>query len=104
MTYIIAEPCVGVKDKGCVEIRPLDGSHDDASWRTPLIDPEARIDCARRVDACPVEATFALDDVPSSSQRPDRQELGLGQPLAPRDGSFAFSHTAWNETGGAPVL
>ena len=64
MTYIIAEPCVGVKDKACVEVCPVDCIHDDATWRTLLIDPEACIDCALCVDACPVEAIFALDEVP----------------------------------------
>ena len=65
MTYIIAEPCVGVKDKACVEVCPVDCIHDDASWATLLIDPQGCIDCALCVDACPVEAIFAADEVPA---------------------------------------
>ena len=64
MTYIIAEPCVGVKDKACVEVCPVDCIHDKASWPTLFIDPRECIDCDLCVDACPVEAIFALADVP----------------------------------------
>ena len=24
MTYVIAEPCIGVKDRGCVDVCPVD--------------------------------------------------------------------------------
>ncbi len=64
MTHIIAEPCVGVKDRSCVEVCPVDCIHDRAGWRTLLIDPAACIDCGLCIDACPVEAIFPLDELP----------------------------------------
>ena len=64
MTHIIAEPCVGVKDKACVEVCPVDCIYDDAAWEALLIHPEECIDCGLCVDACPVEAIFPLDELP----------------------------------------
>jgi len=64
MTYIIAEPCVGVKDKACVEVCPVDCIYDKESWEVLFIHPEECIDCGLCVDACPVEAIFALEEVP----------------------------------------
>ena len=65
MTHIIAEPCVGVKDKACVEICPEDCIYDDATWETRLIHPAECTDCGLCVDACPVEAIFPLAEVPA---------------------------------------
>ncbi len=65
MTYIITEPCVGVKDKACIEVCPVDCIHDQASWEALFIDPVKCIDCGLCVDACPVEAIFAFDEVPA---------------------------------------
>ncbi|MEO6909175.1 MAG: ferredoxin, partial [Abditibacteriaceae bacterium] len=28
MTYVIAEPCIGVKDRACVEVCPVDCIHE----------------------------------------------------------------------------
>ena len=66
MTYIIAEPCVNVKDKGCIEVCPVDCIHEkeDGSSNMLYIDPEECIDCGACVPACPVEAIFPQDEVP----------------------------------------
>ena len=64
MTYIIAEPCVGVKDNACVEVCPVDCIYDKESWETLFIHPEECIDCGLCVDACPVEAIFAAEELP----------------------------------------
>ncbi len=72
MSYIIAEPCIGVKDKACVEVCPVDCIHErdsdeveDKSLPDMLfINPDECIDCGACEPECPVEAIFAEDDVP----------------------------------------
>ena len=65
MTHIIAEPCVGVKDRACVESCPVDCIHDGEGWETLLIDPGECIDCGLCIDPCPVEAIFPLEELPA---------------------------------------
>ena len=70
MAFIIAEPCIGVKDTGCVTACPVDCIHpraDEVSFAsTPMlyIDPMECIDCGACVPACPVEAIYAEGDLP----------------------------------------
>ena len=62
MTHVICEPCIGVKDKSCVDVCPVDCIHEGEDQL--FIDPEECIDCQQCVAACPVEAIFAEDEVP----------------------------------------
>jgi NAD-dependent dihydropyrimidine dehydrogenase PreA subunit len=62
MVYIIAEPCIDVKDKACVEECPVDCIYEGA--RMLYIHPEECIDCAACEPVCPVEAIFYEDDTP----------------------------------------
>lgn len=64
MAYIIAEPCIGTKDKSCVDVCPVDCIHGGENDRQLFIDPEVCIDCGACVSACPVEAIFADSDLP----------------------------------------
>ena len=64
MTHIIAEPCVGVKDKACVEVCPVDCIYDQESWEALFIHPDECIDCGLCIDACPVEAIYPLEELP----------------------------------------
>ncbi|MGA3036090.1 MAG: 4Fe-4S dicluster domain-containing protein [Vulcanimicrobiaceae bacterium] len=64
MTYIITEPCIGTKDKSCVDVCPVDCIHGDEEDTMLFIDPEVCIDCGACVSACPVEAIYADADVP----------------------------------------
>ena len=72
MAYIIAEPCVDVMDKACVEVCPVDCIYEpDATnlgeddRKTMLyIHPEECIDCGACEPECPVEAIFAEEDTP----------------------------------------
>ena len=66
MTYIIAEPCVEVKDKACVEVCPVDCIHPVDGDGEPMlyIDPDECIDCGACEPECPVEAIFAEEDLP----------------------------------------
>jgi ferredoxin len=64
MAYIITEPCIGTKDKSCVDVCPVDCIHGDEEDKMLFIDPEVCIDCGACVSACPVEAIFADADLP----------------------------------------
>ena len=62
MTYIIAEPCIDIKDRSCVDVCPVDCIHEAA--RILVIDPEECIDCGACEPECPVEAIFPEDALP----------------------------------------
>ncbi len=74
MTYIIAEPCVDVRDRACVDVCPVDciyeiedtqlSEGDDAYKMILYIHPEECIDCGACEPECPVEAIFPEDEVP----------------------------------------
>ena len=64
MTYVIAEPCVDLKDKSCIEVCPVDCIIGEDEDRMLFIDPDECIDCGACVDPCPVDAIFAEEDVP----------------------------------------
>ena len=62
MTYIIAEPCIDIKDKSCVDVCPVDCIHE--ANRILVIDPEECIDCGACEPECPVNAIFEASAVP----------------------------------------
>ena len=62
MTYVIAEPCIDIKDKSCVDVCPVDCIHE--AGRVLVIDPEECIDCGACEPECPVEAIFPEDALP----------------------------------------
>ena len=62
MTYVIAEPCVDVKDRGCVDECPVDCIYEGP--RMLYIHPDECVDCGACEPVCPVEAIFYEDDVP----------------------------------------
>lgn len=64
MTYIICEPCVGVMDKACVDVCPVDCIHENEEEKMLYIHPEDCVDCGLCVPECPVDAIFADDQVP----------------------------------------
>lgn len=64
MAYIIAEPCIGVKDSACVEVCPVDCIYSTADDDMYYIHPEECIDCAMCEPECPVEAIFFEEDLP----------------------------------------
>jgi len=67
VTYTITEPCIGTKDRSCVDVCPVDCIHDDGDDDQILyIDPDECIDCGACEPACPVTAIFAEDDVPEN--------------------------------------
>lgn len=79
MTYIIAEPCVNVRDRACVEVCPVDCIYevDENTGMTPhgiqapaeffqmlYIHPEECIDCGACEPVCPVDAIFMDEETP----------------------------------------
>jgi NAD-dependent dihydropyrimidine dehydrogenase PreA subunit len=70
MAYVIAEPCVNVKDTACVDVCPVDCIHpkqDEPRYNSEemlYVDPGECIDGGACVPVCPVSAVFASDDLP----------------------------------------
>ncbi|HLJ91288.1 MAG TPA: 4Fe-4S binding protein [Candidatus Angelobacter sp.] len=72
MAYVIAEPCIGVKDAACFDVCPVDAIHpggDEPASDQLYIDPEACISCAACVPVCPVSAIYAEEDLPQRWKR-----------------------------------
>ena len=66
---MIAEPCIGTKDRACVDACPVDCIHPTkqeppSSTDQLFIDPVECISCGACVPVCPVSAIFALGDLP----------------------------------------
>ncbi len=69
MAFVITSPCIGVKDRSCVDVCPVDCIHDDGDEdRMLYINPEECIDCGACEPACPVTAIFREDDVPAGQE------------------------------------
>jgi NAD-dependent dihydropyrimidine dehydrogenase PreA subunit len=89
MTYVIAEPCIDVKDQACVQECPVDCIYEGD--RTLYIHPTECIDCGACEPACPVEAIFYDDDLPDE----------WGQFKAINASFFADEVTGLGDPGGA---
>ena len=64
MPYVITDPCVGVKDKSCVAVCPVDCIHGTDTDDQLFINPVECIDCGLCEPECPVDAIFMEDEVP----------------------------------------
>ena len=78
MTYVIAEPCIDVLDKACVEVCPVDciyeipdegntehdGVVEEGRRKMLYIHPDECIDCGACEPVCPVDAIFMDEEVP----------------------------------------
>ncbi len=62
MTYVIALPCVDVKDRACVEECPVDCIYEGE--RSLYIHPDECVDCGACEPVCPTEAIYYEDDLP----------------------------------------
>ncbi|MQW77626.1 ferredoxin [Nocardioides sp. dk4132] len=62
MTYVIAQPCVDLRDRACVDECPVDCIYEGP--RMAYIQPEECVDCGACEPVCPVEAIFFQDDLP----------------------------------------
>jgi NAD-dependent dihydropyrimidine dehydrogenase PreA subunit len=62
VTYVIALPCVDVKDRACVDECPVDCIYEGG--RSLYIHPDECVDCGACEPVCPVDAIAYEDDVP----------------------------------------
>jgi NAD-dependent dihydropyrimidine dehydrogenase PreA subunit len=62
VTYVIAQPCVDLKDRACVDECPVDCIYE--GQRMLYIHPDECVDCGACEPVCPVEAIFYEDDTP----------------------------------------
>ncbi len=62
MPYIVAEPCIGVQDHGCVDACPVDCFYQAEDQ--VLIHPDECIDCGACIAECPVGAIYEMGSVP----------------------------------------
>ena len=74
MTYVIALPCVDVKDKACIDECPVDCIYEGE--RMLYIHPDECVDCGACEPVCPVEAIYYEDDLPEDQE----EYLDLGSP------------------------
>ena len=68
MTYIITQPCVGLKDAACVDVCPVDCIYTREEDDQFYINPDECIDCAACEPVCPVTAIFSEAAVPADQQ------------------------------------
>jgi ferredoxin len=80
MAYVVTEPCIGTKDRSCVEVCPVDCFFNNKDpelnkkvGKPPakegdvgmlVIHPDECIHCGACEPECPVEAIYEDDDVP----------------------------------------
>ena len=67
MPYVIAEPCINVKDKACVEVCPVEAIYEGADQL--FIHPDECIDCGACEPVCPTKAISNAEDTPEEWTR-----------------------------------
>ena len=67
MPYVITEACIGVKDRGCVDVCPVDCIYEGETQL--YIHPDECIDCGACEPECPVNAIFPEEDVPEGMRQ-----------------------------------
>jgi NAD-dependent dihydropyrimidine dehydrogenase PreA subunit len=73
MAFVIAEPCVDVHDRGCVDECPVDCIYEGE--RMLYINPDECVDCAACEPACPVDAIYFDENVPDEYSSYTRHNL-----------------------------
>ncbi|MGC5617213.1 ferredoxin [Georgenia sp. Z1491] len=63
MTYVIAQPCIDILDRACVDECPVDCIYEGD--RMLYIHPDECVDCGACEPVCPVEAIYYEDDTPA---------------------------------------
>ncbi|MFE3636109.1 ferredoxin [Streptomyces cellostaticus] len=97
MVFVIAQPCVDVKDKACLDVCPIDCIYEGE--RSLYIHPDECIDCQACEPVCPVEAIFPEAEVPGEWSGYTRANAeffeisGIGSPGSAGDvGPAAVDH------------
>lgn len=90
MTYVVTKPCIGTKDRSCVEVCPVDcfydicdkaynekygvafassdGDDEEKGSGLLMIHPDQCINCGACETECPVEAIYEDASVPDEYQ------------------------------------
>ncbi len=68
MTFVITEPCIGVKDAACLEVCPVRCISTTDAEDMYFIDSEVCINCSYCEPVCPVNAIFDEFKVPSNQR------------------------------------
>lgn len=89
MPFVIASPCIDVKDKACLKVCPVDCIYEGG--RTLYIHPTECIDCGLCETVCPADAIHADDALPEA-EKPF---------LAVNAEFFGTEVTNWGSPGGA---
>jgi len=63
VSYVIAEPCEGVKDATCVQVCPVECIESNEESQQYFINPEVCIECEQCVLVCPVNAIHLEKDL-----------------------------------------
>lgn len=63
MTYVVTQHCVDCKYTDCVAVCPVDAFHEGE--RMVYINPDTCVNCDACVPACPIEAIFSEENLPS---------------------------------------
>ena len=66
MTHVVTESCIRCKYTDCVEVCPVDCFIEGPNFLA--IDPDACIDCAICIVECPVNAIYAVNDLPAEQR------------------------------------
>lgn len=82
MARVVTEPCNGCKDRGCVEVCPVDCFYEDDDQL--YVHPDECIDCAACEPSCPVQAIFPEATVPRKWQPYIRLNAALREAPLPR--------------------
>ena len=89
MTYVIASPCIDIKDGACQDVCPVECIYEGG--RMMYIQPDECIDCGLCLSVCPVDAIYAEAELPAheSDFRLANSEF------------FGQAVTDWGSPGGA---
>ncbi len=80
MPYIVAEPCIGVKDKSCMTVCTVDCIYETDDQ--VVINPDECIDCGLCEAECPVTAIFVDTDVPAEWRSFIEKNATLGRKIS----------------------
>ena len=75
MTYIIAQPCVDLKDRACIDECPVDCIYEGS--RSLYIHPEECVDCGACEPVCPVEAIFYESTMSRTNGKPTTRRTSI---------------------------
>ena len=67
MAYVVTDNCNNCRFTACVEVCPVDCFYSDDKML--YIHPDECIDCGACEPACPVEAIYAVDDLPADQMK-----------------------------------